>query len=53
MVSKVANVVAAMTKMDIKVEWIDKVLGKVKAKRGHYALLQQARIEKTNSPGRA
>lgn len=33
-VSEVVDVVAVVAKMEIKVEWIDKVLGKIGAKNG-------------------
>lgn len=46
--------VATAAKMGIKVEWIDKVLGEIAAKRYHFALLQEAwklrkRIEELES----
>lgn len=33
-----------MVKMAIKVEWIDRALGEVGAKEGHYALLYEAQM---------
>lgn len=41
-VFEVADVVVASTKMGIKVEWINRVLDEIGAKKDHYALLQEA-----------
>lgn len=42
-VFEVADVVAISPRMDIKVEYIDKTLGKIAVKRDHFAQIQEAR----------
>lgn len=42
-VSEVANIVAIVARMGVKVDWIDIILGEIGAKREHHNLLQEAR----------
>lgn len=42
MVSEVADVVARPARIVVKVEWIDKTLGEIAAKREHINMFQEA-----------
>lgn len=42
--SKVAITVVTAEKMCIRVGWIDKVPGEIRAKRDHFTLLREARL---------
>lgn len=43
-VSEVGDAVAAIAKMDIRFEWIDKVLDEIKPKKDHHTLLPKAQM---------
>lgn len=40
--SELAYIVATATRMGVKIEWIDRILGEISTKREYFNLLQQA-----------